>query len=96
MQGPDHGTQYRSAVFTTRAEQLKETENFVMHLGNAHVYENSIATEVAPLKAFYPAESYHQDYATLHPNDMYIMINDAPKVENLKKQFPAVYRAGIK
>lgn len=95
-QGPDYGTQYRSAVFTTDAAQLKQTEDFVASLSQAQVYSKPIATEIAPLQAFYPAESYHQDYATLHPNDMYIVINDAPKVVNLKKQFPTVYRVGIK
>ena len=96
MQGPDHGTQYRSAIFTSNAEQLKATEDYIANMSKAKIYNKPIATEVGPLKAFYEAEGYHQDYATVHPNDMYIVINDAPKVENLKKTFPAVYRAEIK
>jgi len=96
MQGPDHGTQYRSAIFTNSPEQLKATQEYVANLSKAKVYSKPIATEVRPLKGFYEAEKYHQDYATLHPNDMYIVINDAPKVENLKKQFPALYRPTIK
>ena len=96
MQGPDHGTQYRSAIFTSSAEQLQATQGYIANLSKAKVYTKPIATEVKPLKGFYEAEKYHQDYATLHPNDMYIVINDAPKVENLKKQFPTLYRPTIK
>ena len=96
MQGPDHGTQYRSAIFTANADQLKATEDYISTMAKAKVYNKPIATEVAPLKAFYEAEGYHQDYATVHPNDMYIVINDAPKVENLKKMFPNFYRPEIK
>ena len=96
MQGPDHGTQYRSAIFTNSPDQLKATQEYIANLTKAKVYSRPIATEVRPLKGFYEAEKYHQDYATLHPNDMYIVINDAPKVENLKKQFPALYRPTIK
>lgn len=96
MQGPDHGTQYRSAIFSRNAEQLKTTQDYVASLTKAKVYNRPIATELAPLKAFYEAEKYHQDYATLHPNEPYIVINDAPKVENLKKMFPANYRPTIK
>lgn len=96
MQGPDHGPQYRSAIFTANAEQLKATEDYIANMTKAKVFNKPIATEVAPLKAFYEAEGYHQDYATLHPNDMYIVVNDAPKVENLKKMFPTFYRPEIK
>lgn len=96
MQGPDHGPQYRSAIFTNSDEQLKATQAYISNLSNAKVYNKPIATEVTALNGFYEAEKYHQDYATLHPNDMYIVINDAPKVENLRKQFPALYRPTIK
>ncbi len=96
MQGPDHGPQYRSAIFTSNPEQLKATQDYIANLSKAKVFRKPIATEVTPLKGFYEAEKYHQDYATLHPTDMYIVINDAPKVENLKKQFPAQYRPTIK
>lgn len=96
MQGPDHGTQYRSAIFTANAEQAKATSEYIANMTKAKVYNKPIATEVAPLKGFYEAEGYHQDYATTHPNDMYIVVNDAPKVENLKKMFPNFYRPEIK
>lgn len=96
MQGPDHGTQYRSAIFTANPDQLKATEDYIAQMTKARVYNKPIATEVGPLKGFYEAEGYHQDYATLHPNDMYIVVNDAPKVENLKKMFPNFYRPEIK
>lgn len=96
MQGPDHGTQYRSEVFTTTAEQKAATEQHIQKLSAAKVFSRPIVTKVSALDAFYEAEAYHQDYATTHPNDMYIVINDAPKVEALKKQFPAVYRAELK
>lgn len=96
MQGPDHGTQYRSAIFTANADQLKATQDYIAQMTKAHVYNKPIATEVTPLKGFYEAEGYHQDYATRHPDDMYIVVNDAPKVENLKKLFPNFYRPEIK
>ena len=96
MQGPDHGPQYRSEVFTTNADQQTATEQYIQNLSVAKVFSRPIVTKVSPLTAFYEAESYHQDYATLHPNDMYIVINDAPKVEALKKQFPAQYRVELK
>lgn len=96
MQGPDHGPQYRSAIFTNSPEQLKATQDYIANLTKAKVFKKAIATQVTELKGFYEAEKYHQDYATLHPDDMYIVINDAPKVEALKKQFPAQYRPTIK
>lgn len=91
-QGPDTGTQYRSAIFYTTPEQLKITQDYISQLDNAHTFKHKIVTQVAPLKGFYPAEAYHQNYATLHPDSMYIRFNDAPKVENLKKDFPQLYR----
>lgn len=90
-QGPDSGTQYRSEIFTTSPEQKAIAENYIGQLNAAKVYKKPIVTKVSALKAFYPAEAYHQDYLTLHPNQPYIAINDIPKVENLKKLFAQNY-----
>jgi len=90
-QGPDSGTQYRSAIFTTSEEQKKVTDAYIAQLNAAKVYRKPIVTKVGPLEGFYPAEAYHQDYLTLHPNQPYIAYNDIPKVENLKKIFAANY-----
>jgi peptide-methionine (S)-S-oxide reductase len=91
-QGPDTGTQYRSEIFYANAEQQKVAQAYIEQLNAAKVFDASIVTLVQPLKAFYPAESYHQDYARIHPNDMYIVINDAPKVAHLKQLYPALYQ----
>lgn len=91
-QGPDDGTQYRSAIFYDSDEQKKIAEAYVAQLDNARVFPSRIVTEVKPLKAFYPAEAYHQNYAALHPNQPYIVFNDAPKVAHLKQEFPELYR----
>jgi peptide-methionine (S)-S-oxide reductase len=90
-QGPDQGTQYRSAIFYAGEEQKHVAESYVAQLQQAKVFPRSIVTEIASLKGFYQAEAYHQNYATLHPNDPYIVINDAPKVAHLKQQFPQIY-----
>ncbi|QIP02504.1 peptide-methionine (S)-S-oxide reductase MsrA [Bradyrhizobium symbiodeficiens] len=90
-QGPDTGTQYRSAVFTTSDEQKKVAEAYIAQLNGAKVFSKPIVTKVGALEAFYPAEAYHQDYLTLHPNQPYIAYNDLPKVENLKKLFADNY-----
>ena len=90
-QGPDSGTQYRSAIFTTNDEQKKVAEAYIAQLNAAKVYKKPIVTKVGPLEGFYPAEAYHQDYLTLHPNQPYIAYNDIPKVENLKKIFAENY-----
>src|SRR5580698_3255849 len=90
-QGPDSGTQYRSAIFTTSDEQKKVAEAYIAQLNAAKVYGKPIVTKVGPLQGFYPAEAYHQDYLTLHPNQPYIAYNDLPKVENLKKIFAQNY-----
>lgn len=90
-QGPDEGTQYRSAIFYTSDEQKRITDAYIAQLDQAHVFSSKIVTQVSALKAFYPAEAYHQNYATLHPNQPYIMFNDAPKVANLKQEFPDLY-----
>jgi len=90
-QGPDSGTQYRSAIFTTSDEQKKVAEAYIAQLNTAGVYKKPIVTKVGPLQAFFAAEGYHQDYLTLHPTQPYIAYNDIPKVENLKKIFAENY-----
>jgi peptide-methionine (S)-S-oxide reductase len=92
-QGPDRGTQYRSAVFTTDAAQKQAAERYIAQLDAAKVYPAKIVTQVGPLVAFYPAEDYHQDYATLHPDSGYIATFDLPKIAALKTMFAAQYRA---
>jgi peptide-methionine (S)-S-oxide reductase len=91
-QGPDTGTQYRSAIFYTNAEQQHVAEAYVDQLNKAGVFGRPIVTLIAPLAAFYPAEAYHQDYATLHPHQPYIAYNDLPKIENMKRLFADIYR----
>ncbi len=91
-QGPDHGTQYRSAIFPTDTDQAKIAKAYIGQLDAAHVFNAPIVTTIEPGRTFYPAEAYHQDYLTLHPNAGYIVINDLPKVENLKRLFPDAYR----
>lgn len=91
-QGPDHGTQYRSTVFTSDPEERKVVQSYIAQLNGAKVYGKAIATTLEPLQGFYPAEDYHQDYLTLHPNQPYIAFNDLPKIENLKKVFADNYR----
>ncbi|WP_024513973.1 peptide-methionine (S)-S-oxide reductase MsrA [Bradyrhizobium sp. Tv2a-2] len=91
-QGPDSGTQYRSAIFTTSDAQKKVADAYIVQLDGAKVYPKPIVTKVGSLEAFYPAESYHQDYLTLHPSQPYIAYNDLPKIENLKKLFAANYQ----
>lgn len=91
-QGPDVGTQYRSAIFYAGDEQKRIAEAYVAQLDQAHVYRAPIVTQVVPLKAFYAAEAYHQNFMRLHPDVPYIVINDAPKVRNLKSLFPADYK----
>jgi len=90
-QGPDEGTQYRSAVFFTSPDQKRVTGAYIAQLDRAKVLAGPIVTQVAPLAAFYPAEAYHQDYARRHPDNPYIVINDAPKVERLRALYPALY-----
>jgi len=91
-QGPDRGTQYRSAVFTTDTSQKQVAEKYIAQLDAAKVYPAKIVTQVVPLPAFYAAEAYHQDYATLHPESGYIATFDLPKIANLKSLFPQWYR----
>jgi peptide-methionine (S)-S-oxide reductase len=90
-QGPDEGTQYRSSIFYSNDEQKRIAEAYIAQLDNAKVFPRPIVTKVVPLQAFYPAEAYHQNYAALHPNQPYIMFNDAPKVDHLRQEFPALY-----
>ena len=90
-QGPDEGTQYRSSIFYSNDEQKRIAEAYIAQLDQAKIFSRPIVTKVVPLQAFYPAEAYHQNYATLHPNQPYIVFNDAPKVENLRQQFPDLY-----
>ena len=91
-QGPDEGSQYRSVVFYTTEEQQKITADYIEQLQSGQLFKHKIVTQVVPLTGFYPAEVYHQNYATLHPDNPYIRFNDAPKVANLRKNFPALYR----
>jgi len=90
-QGPDVGTQYRSAIFYANDTQKQVAEKYIAQLDAAKVYRAKIVTEVAKLNKFYRAEDYHQNYAELHPDQPYIAINDAPKVVNLKKSFPQFF-----
>ncbi len=91
-QGPDSGTQYRSAIFYGDAEQQKVASDYIAQLTMAKAFAKPIVTQVVPLKTFYPAEAYHQDFYDLHPNNPYIVMNDAPKVAHLQQLFPALYR----
>jgi len=91
-QGPDTGTQYRSAVFYANDEQKQVASAYIAQLGKAHVFKEPIVTQLEPLNGFYPAEIYHQDFAVLHPHYPYIVFNDLPKVENLKQLFADAYR----
>jgi peptide-methionine (S)-S-oxide reductase len=91
-QGPDSGSQYRSAIFFASEEQKRVAEAYIAQLEQAKVFSRPIVTKVSALKGFYPAEGYHQNYATLHPEDPYIAFNDAPKVEHLKVLLPELYR----
>ncbi len=92
-QGPDTGTQYRSALFTVDAEQARIAKEYIAQLDAAHVFKSAIVTKIEPGKAFYPAEDYHQDFLTLNPTYPYIVYNDLPKIEGLKRYFPNDYRA---
>ena len=91
-QGPDTGTQYRSVIFYGNEEQQRIAQAYIAQLQQAKLFSAPIVTQVVPLKAFYAAEAYHQNYATLHPDNPYIAINDAPKLEHLRMQFPDLYK----
>jgi peptide-methionine (S)-S-oxide reductase len=92
-QGPDVGTQYRSAIFPLTAEQARVAKAYIAQLNQARVYNAAIVTKIEPNREFYAAEDYHQDYLTLHPTQPYIVYNDLPKIEDLKHLFPDAYRA---
>jgi peptide-methionine (S)-S-oxide reductase len=91
-QGPDVGTQYRSAIFPQDDEQARVAAAYIAQLDQAHAFPRKIATKIEPGHAFYPAEEYHQDFLVRNPRYPYIVINDLPKVENLRRLFPDVYR----
>jgi peptide-methionine (S)-S-oxide reductase len=90
-QGPDEGTQYRSSIWYANDEQQRIAEAYIAQLDNAKVFSGPIVTKVVPVKGFYAAEGYHQNYATNHPDDPYIVYNDAPKVVHLRQQLPELY-----
>ena len=91
-QGPDTGTQYRSEIFAATPEQEATARAYIAQLDSAHVFAAPIATKIEPLKAFYPAEGYHQDYLFLNPDAAYILVNDLPKIAALKRVWPDYYR----
>ena len=91
-QGPDTGPQYRSAIFPGDAEQARIAKAYIAQLDKARAYDVAIVTKIEPERAFYPAEAYHQDFLTRHPSHPYIVVNDLPKVESLKRLFPDIYR----
>jgi peptide-methionine (S)-S-oxide reductase len=90
-QGPDEGTQYRSAIFYANQEQKRVAEAYIAQLNQAKVFRKAIVTQVVPVSGFYPAEAYHQDYLRRNPYNPYIVVNDLPKLGQLKKQFPDLY-----
>ncbi len=92
-QGPDDGTQYRSAIFPANDEQARVAKAYLSQLNAARVFGAPTATTIEPGRTFYPAEAYHQDYLTLNPRAPYIVFNDLPKIEDLKRLFPDLYRA---
>ena len=91
-QGPDSGSQYRSSIFYTSEEQKQIAEAYVAQLTTSKIYARPIVTKIVPFSAFYPAEDYHQDYLKRHPDNPYIAFNDLPKIDQLKQQFPDLYR----
>jgi peptide-methionine (S)-S-oxide reductase len=92
-QGPDHGTQYRSAIFFTNEEQKRIAHAYIEQLNKAKVFDAPIVTKLGVGNQFYKAEDYHQNYVVHHPDEPYIVMNDLPKVANLQKQFPELYRS---
>ncbi|MGE5327589.1 MAG: peptide-methionine (S)-S-oxide reductase, partial [Deltaproteobacteria bacterium] len=91
-QGPDEGTQYRSVIFYTDAEQKQIALDYIAQLTKVHTFPKPIVTEVVPLRAFYPAEGYHQNYLERHPDNPYIVYNDLPKLQRLHKEFAEMYK----
>lgn len=91
-QGPDVGSQYRSEIFYTSAAQRSEALAYIAHLQDKHVYSSRVVTLVAPLRGFYPAEAYHQDFAVHNPDNPYIVVNDLPKLRKLRQAFPGLIK----
>lgn len=91
-QGPDTGSQYRSAIFYTSTEQQKMAADYIRQLTAARTFSAPIVTQIVPLQQFYPAEAYHQNYLTLHPDQPYIRFHDMPKLERLREKFPQLYQ----
>lgn len=92
FQGPDVGSQYRSAIFYTTPKQQQQAQSQIQQLTAARTFSLPIVTQVVPLKQFYAAEDHHQNYLALHPYQPYIVMHDKPKLEQLRKQFPALYQ----
>jgi peptide-methionine (S)-S-oxide reductase len=92
-QGPDSGTQYRSAIFPANDEQARVAKAYIAQLNQARAFDAAIVTRIESGRTFHPAEGYHQDYLTLHPDQPYIRIHDLPKIDDLRKLFPSLYRA---
>jgi peptide-methionine (S)-S-oxide reductase len=92
-QGPDRGTQYRTAIMPTTPGQKHVATAYIAQLNQSGAWKRPIVTRIEPMRGFYPAEAYHQDFLTLHPTYPYIVFNDLPKIENLKRTFPKLYRA---
>jgi peptide-methionine (S)-S-oxide reductase len=92
FQGPDSGTQYRSVIFYTSAEQQQQAQSYIQQLTAAKNFSSPIVTQVVPLKQFYAAEDHHQNYLALHPYQPYIVVHDKPKLEQLRNQFPRLYQ----
>jgi peptide-methionine (S)-S-oxide reductase len=91
-QGPDDGTQYRSEIFYTSNDQKTQAQQYISKLERDRVYNAPIVTKIAPLQAFYPAEQYHQDFVAHNPFNPYVLINDKPKIGNLRRQFPSLVK----
>lgn len=91
-QGPDWGKQYRSAIFYANEDQKRIAEAYIKQLNDAKVFHSPVVTQVVPLKKFYTAEEYHQDYVKLHPNNPYVVVNSLPKIDKLKKQYPELLK----
>jgi peptide-methionine (S)-S-oxide reductase len=92
-QGPDVGSSYRSVIFYTNDDQKKLSEAYIAQLDADHVFPKNIVTQVVPLKGFYDAEAYHQDYALHNPDNPYIQVCDRPKIDALKEQFPDLFKS---
>jgi peptide-methionine (S)-S-oxide reductase len=92
-QGPDSGTQYRSTIFPDSPSQAEVAKAYIAQLDKAHAFGGAIVTTIEPGRQFYPAEDYHQDFLSRHPNNLYIVFNDLPKIRNLQRRFPEDYRA---